>query len=52
MSTNKKITELTELSATPAGADILAIVDAPSGSAETKKITVTNLVATWSHPII
>ena len=45
MSTNKKITELTELSATPAGADILAIVDAPGGSAETKKITVTNLVA-------
>ena len=41
----KKITELTELSATPAGADILAIVDAPGGSAETKKITVTNLVA-------
>ena len=42
---NKKITQLTELNATPAGADILAIVDSPGGGAETKKITVTNLVA-------
>ena len=42
---NKKITQLTELNATPAGADILPIVDSPGSGAETKKITVTNLVA-------
>ena len=41
---NRKITELTELNATPAGADIVAIVDSPGGGAETKKITVTNLL--------
>ena len=40
----KKITELNALSATPDSADILAIVDAPGGSAETKKITVSNLL--------
>ena len=42
---NKKITQLTELSATPAGGDIVPIVDDPGGgSAATKKITVTNLM--------
>ncbi len=41
---NKKITQLTELNATPAGGDIVAIVDSPGGGAETKKITVTNLL--------
>lgn len=40
----KKFTELNSLSATPDNADILAIVDNPSGSAETKKITVGNLL--------
>jgi hypothetical protein len=40
---NKKITELTELT-TPAGADILAIVDDTVGTATTKKVTVTNLM--------
>mgnify|MGYP003133286281 FL=1 len=40
----KKITELNALSATPDNADILAIVDNPGGSAETKKITVSNLL--------
>ena len=40
----KKFTELNSLSATPDNADILAIVDNPSGSAETKKITVSNLL--------
>ena len=40
----KKITELNALGGTPEGADILAIVDNPGGSAETKKITVTNLL--------
>ena len=40
----KKITELNALSTTPDSADILAIVDAPAGSAETKKITVSNLL--------
>jgi len=38
-----KITELTELAATPAITDILAIVDDPGGSPATKKITVANL---------
>lgn len=37
-----KITELTELT-TPAAADVVAIVDDPSGSPETKKITYSNL---------
>lgn len=41
---NKKFTELNSLSATPDSADILAIVDNPGGSAETKKITVSNLL--------
>ena len=41
---NRKITELTALSATPDSADILPIVDNPGGSAETKKITVSNLL--------
>ena len=40
---NKKITELTELT-TPAGADILAIVDDVVGTATTKKVSVTNLM--------
>ena len=40
---NKKITELTELT-TPAGADILAIVDDIAGTATTKKVSVTNLM--------
>ena len=39
---NKKITELTELT-TPAGADIVAIVDV-AGTPTTKKVTVTNLM--------
>jgi hypothetical protein len=40
---NKKITELTALT-TPAGADILAIVDDVAGTATTKKVTVTDLM--------
>jgi len=40
---NKKISALTALSTTPAGADILPINDV-SGTATTKKITVTNLM--------
>ena len=40
---NKKITELTALTS-PAGADLLAIVDDVAGTATTKKITVTNLM--------
>jgi len=40
---NKKITELDNLT-TPAGADIIAIVDDVSGTATTKKVTVTNLM--------
>lgn len=39
----KKISELTNLT-TPVGEDLLVIVDDPSGTPETKKITVTNFV--------
>jgi hypothetical protein len=41
---NKKITELTDLPS-PAGADILAIVDDVAGTATTKKVTATNLMS-------
>ena len=41
---NKKITELDALT-TPAGADVLAIVDDVAGTATTKQVTVTNLLA-------
>lgn len=40
---NKKFTELTDLPS-PAGADILAIVDDVAGTATTKKVTATNLM--------
>ena len=40
---NKKITELTELT-TPAGADIVAIVDDVAGTPTTKTVTVTTLM--------
>jgi hypothetical protein len=40
---NKKFTELDNL-ASPAGADILAIVDDIAGTATTKKVTATNLM--------
>ena len=43
MAENIKITELTELT-TPEGTDILAIVDDVSGTATTKKVSVTNLM--------
>ena len=41
---NKKITELTE-ETSPAGADLLALVDDVSGTPTTKKVTVTNLMS-------
>jgi hypothetical protein len=41
---NKKISALTALGTTPAGSDILPITDV-SGTATTKKVTVTNLMA-------
>ena len=41
--TDKKITELTALTIPDSG-DLLAIVDDPSGSPETKKILVENLM--------
>lgn len=41
---NQKITELTALT-TPALEDLLAIVDDPSGTPVTKKITIENLIA-------
>ena len=40
---NKKITELTDLPS-PAGADIMAIVDDVTGTPTTKKVTATNLM--------
>ena len=40
---NKKITELTDLPS-PAGADIMAIVDDVAGTPTTKKVTATNLM--------
>lgn len=40
-----KISALTELAATPDGADLLAIIDDPAGTPVSKKITVTNLLA-------
>ena len=39
---SKKVTELTALN-TPAGEDLLLIVDDPSGTPTTKKVTVSNL---------
>jgi len=41
---DKKITELTALGATPAGTDIIPMVDDPGGTPVTKKVTVTNLM--------
>jgi hypothetical protein len=41
---NAKITELNELATTPDNADVIAIVDDPAGIAETKKITIANLL--------
>ena len=41
---NKKITELTE-ETSPAGADLLPLVDDVAGTPTTKKVTVTNLIA-------
>ena len=42
---NKKITELTALTA-PAAADVVAVVDDPAGSPETKKMTLDDLMKT------
>ena len=41
---DQKITELTELAATPDDADIIAIVDDVAGTPVTKKITIANLL--------
>lgn len=40
---DQKITELTELAATPDSGDLVAVVDDPAGAPATKKITVANL---------
>jgi len=45
---SKSITELTTL-ATPAGEDLLVIVDSPLGSANTKKISVQTLFSNTSN---
>lgn len=42
---DEKITEFTELDATPDNADIVAIVDDVAGTPVTKKITIANLLA-------
>lgn len=44
---DKKITEMTELT-TPAAADVVAIVDDPAGTPETKKITYSNIESNLS----
>ncbi|RKX66615.1 MAG: hypothetical protein DRP42_02765 [Tenericutes bacterium] len=41
---NKKFTDLTELATTPADGDILCVIDDPSGTATSKKVTRANLV--------
>lgn len=43
---DQKITEFTELDATPDNADIIAIVDDVAGAPVTKKITISNLLGT------
>ncbi|MEK0338448.1 MAG: hypothetical protein QQN41_13550, partial [Nitrosopumilus sp.] len=48
---DQKITELTELT-TPASADVLAIVDDPTGTPVTKKITYGNVEASIDHTAI
>ena len=42
MAENKKITETTELTA-PASSDLLPIIDDPSGTPTTKKVTLDNI---------
>ena len=48
---SKKITELTSLNS-PAGEDLLVIVDDPSGSPITKKVTVNSLFANCSANLV
>jgi hypothetical protein len=48
---NQKITELTALT-TPAGEDLLAIVDDPAGTPVTKKITLTNLLTLFLSNVV
>ena len=48
---SKKVTELTALTA-PAGEDLLLIVDDPSGTPTTKKITVSNLFGNTSANVV
>ena len=48
---DQKITELTELDATPDSADIVAIVDDVAGTPITKKITISNLLASTSGTV-
>lgn len=48
---DKKISELTELT-TPQGDDLLAIVDDPSGTPETKKVTLENVFSLFSKEMV
>ena len=47
---DQKITEFTELDATPDVTDLVAIVDDVAGSPITKKITIANLLASIGIP--
>jgi len=47
----KKVSELTELTS-PAGNDLLLIVDDPSGTPISKKITVTNLLGNSTANVV
>jgi hypothetical protein len=48
---SKKVTELTALT-TPAGEDLLLIIDDPSGTPTTKKVTLTNLFGNSSANVV
>ena len=47
---DQKITELTELNATPDTTDLVAIVDDVAGTPVTKKITIANLLGSIGIP--
>lgn len=49
---DSKITNLTELSAVPEATDIMPIIDDPSGTPASKKITVSNLLKRKTEALI
>lgn len=48
---SKKVTELTALTS-PAGEDLLLIIDDPSGTPTTKKVTVSNLFGNSTSNVV